>query len=70
MKELSLFLQNRSVRRVGVFILIAFVLYLLRSQMNIILLTFIFSYLITRLENFIYGESPFIGKLLYCYFMF
>ncbi|WP_253248817.1 hypothetical protein, partial [Listeria monocytogenes] len=25
MKELSLFLQNRSVRRVGVFILIAFV---------------------------------------------
>ncbi|HFK0628964.1 hypothetical protein, partial [Listeria monocytogenes] len=29
MKELSLFLQNRSVRRVGVFILIAFVLYLL-----------------------------------------
>ncbi|EQC0603415.1 TPA: hypothetical protein ACGY55_001087, partial [Listeria monocytogenes] len=26
MKELSLFLQNRSVRRVGVFILIAFVL--------------------------------------------
>ncbi|EHH9773932.1 AI-2E family transporter [Listeria monocytogenes] len=53
MKELSLFLQNRSVRRVGVFILIAFVLYLLRSQMNIILLTFIFSYLITRLENFI-----------------
>ncbi|MDE8628153.1 hypothetical protein, partial [Listeria monocytogenes] len=27
MKELSLFLQNRSVRRVGVFILIAFVLY-------------------------------------------
>ncbi len=53
MKELSSFLQNRSVRRVGVFILIAFVLYLLRSQMNIILLTFIFSYLITRLENFI-----------------
>ncbi|EIE5737007.1 AI-2E family transporter, partial [Listeria innocua] len=53
MKELSLFLQNRSVRRVGVFLLIAFVLYLLRSQMNIILLTFIFSYLITRLENFI-----------------
>ncbi|EAC4284194.1 TPA: AI-2E family transporter, partial [Listeria monocytogenes] len=50
MKELSSFLQNRSVRRVGVFILIAFVLYLLRSQMNIILLTFIFSYLITRLE--------------------
>ncbi|HHQ0952580.1 TPA: hypothetical protein ACSK92_002840, partial [Listeria innocua] len=27
MKELSLFLQNRSVRRVGVFLLIAFVLY-------------------------------------------
>lgn len=56
MKELSSFLQNRSVRRVGVFILIAFVLYLLRSQMNIILLTFIFSYLITRLENFILRE--------------
>ncbi len=57
MKELSSFLQNRSVRRVGVFILIAFVLYLLRSQMNIILLTFIFSYLITRLENFILLEN-------------
>lgn len=53
LKELSLFLQNKSVKRFGVFLLLAFVLYLLRSQINIILLTFIFSYLITRLENFI-----------------
>ncbi|WP_051993470.1 AI-2E family transporter [Listeria floridensis] len=36
-----------------VFILVAFVLYLLRSMMDIILLTFIFSFLITRLEGFI-----------------
>lgn len=47
------FFKNRSVRRVAVFVLVAFVLYLLRSMMEIILLTFIFSFLITRLEGFI-----------------
>ncbi|WP_439442598.1 AI-2E family transporter [Listeria aquatica] len=53
MDSLIQFFKNRSVRRVAVFVLVAFVLYLLRSMMDIILLTFIFSFLITRLEGFI-----------------
>ncbi|WP_255464961.1 AI-2E family transporter [Listeria sp. PSOL-1] len=53
MNELTELFKKRGVRRIFVFILLAFVLYLLRSMMNIILLTFIFSFLITRLENFI-----------------
>lgn len=57
MKELSSFLQNRSVRRVGVFILIAFVLYLLRSQMNIILLTFIFFLPYYTFREFYFTEN-------------
>lgn len=46
-------LSKKSTRRILVFLAVVFVLYLLRSMMDIILLTFIFSFLITRLENFI-----------------
>lgn len=53
MNEFIQFIKQKSVRRVLVFVLLVFVLYLLRSMMDIILLTFIFSFLITRLENFI-----------------
>ncbi|AQY51034.1 hypothetical protein PWEIH_13290 [Listeria weihenstephanensis FSL R9-0317] len=55
---------NRSFRRVLVFILVAVVLYLLRSMIDIILLTFIFSFLINRLENFILKRISIYRKVI------
>lgn len=55
---------NRSFRRVLVFVLVAFVLYLLRSMIDIILLTFIFSFLINRLENFILKRVSIYRKII------
>ncbi|MBC1292766.1 AI-2E family transporter [Listeria booriae] len=55
---------NRSFRRVLVFVLVAFVLYLLRSMIDIILLTFIFSFLINRLENFILKRISIYRKII------
>ncbi|MBC1562603.1 AI-2E family transporter [Listeria booriae] len=55
---------NRSFRRVLVFALVAFVLYLMRSMIDIILLTFIFSFLINRLENFILKRISIYRKII------
>ncbi|CAM4274018.1 AI-2E family transporter [Listeria booriae] len=55
---------NRSFRRVLVFVLVAFVLYLMRSMIDIILLTFIFSFLINRLENFILKRISIYRKII------
>ncbi len=45
--------ENDTARRVLVFVLLGIVLYLLRSMIDLILLTFIFAFLVTRLENVI-----------------
>jgi predicted PurR-regulated permease PerM len=45
------FLQHASVRRFFVFLVMAAVLYLFRGMMNLILLTFIFTFLMDRLEH-------------------
>lgn len=45
--------ENDTARRVLVFVLLGVVLYLLRSMIDLILLTFIFAFLVTRLENVI-----------------
>lgn len=42
--------ENDTARRVLVFVLLGIVLYLLRSMIDLILLTFIFAFLVTRLE--------------------
>lgn len=69
MNDLIRFVKQKSVTRVLVFLLLVFVLYLVRSMIDIILMTFIFSYLITRLENFILKRAsiyrPIIVIILY-----
>ncbi|MEC1260599.1 AI-2E family transporter [Bacillus swezeyi] len=53
MAALFKFFQHPGVRRFFVFVVLAGVLYLFRSMMNLILLTFIFTFLMNRLENVI-----------------
>ncbi|VEH76760.1 putative integral inner membrane protein [Bacillus licheniformis] len=55
MAALIKFFQHPGVRRFSVFVVLAGVLYLFRSMMNLILLTFIFTFLMNRLENVIRG---------------
>jgi len=52
------FFQRKGVRRITIFVLIALVLYLLRSMMDLILLTFIFSYLVNRLQKIVTKWFP------------
>lgn len=56
--------ENNTARRVLVFILIGVVLYLLRSMIDLILLTFIFAFLVTRLENVILKRVRIPRKLI------
>jgi predicted PurR-regulated permease PerM len=51
--EIIHWLKRTSVKRIIIFSILIFVLYLLRSILNIILLTFIFSFLMNGLVNFI-----------------
>lgn len=53
----SLF-QKRGVRRVLIFVLITLILYFLRSMMDLMLLTFIFSYLVNRLQKIVTRWFP------------
>ncbi|MBC2191308.1 AI-2E family transporter [Listeria sp. FSL L7-0229] len=56
--------ENDTARRVLVFILLGIVLYLLRSMIDLILLTFIFAFLVTRLENVILKRIRIPRKLI------
>ncbi len=47
------YLQNQSVKRFAILALICFILYELRGLLNIILLTFVITYLVDRLNNFL-----------------
>jgi predicted PurR-regulated permease PerM len=47
------FLTNHAVKRVTIFAILIFILYMLRSMINVILLTFIFSFLLDRLVNLV-----------------
>jgi predicted PurR-regulated permease PerM len=57
------FFKNTSLKRVVIFAIIIFILYLLRSVINIILLTFIFSFLINGLEKVISKRIPINRKI-------
>lgn len=50
------YLKRQSVRRVLIFALLIFILYLVRSLIDLLLLTFIFSFLIDRLETFVHRK--------------
>lgn len=47
------FLQNKSLKRIIIFSLLVLVLYLMRSMINLILLTFILTYLMSRFQEVI-----------------
>ena len=53
------FIQNERLRRFCVLALIIFVLYLSRSMITTILLTFIFTYLAVRLVHFVQRYTPY-----------
>ncbi|MBM7717283.1 AI-2E family transporter [Siminovitchia sp. FSL H7-0308] len=56
--------QKKGVKRIIIFALIVLILYSMRSMMNLILLTFIFSYLMNRLIEFTAKRIPVNRKLL------
>src|SRR3954471_8183985 len=63
MDEVRKLFQNKGVKRIIVFVLIALVVYSMRSMINFILLTFIFTFLMDRLVNFITNKVPVNRKL-------
>ena len=52
------FKENVPVRRFVVFFIIAALLYLMRAMMNTILLTFIFTYIVVHMINFVKRKLP------------
>ncbi len=63
MNELTKLFQNKGVKRVIIFVLIALVLYSMRSMINFILLTFIFTFLMNRLVSLVTQKIPINRKL-------
>ncbi|WP_203249021.1 AI-2E family transporter [Sporosarcina beigongshangi] len=64
MEVITDFFKNKSVKRVIIFALIIFILFSVRSMMNLILLTFIFSFLMNRLVEFTVKRVRLNRKLL------
>jgi len=58
MNELAKLFQNKGIRRLVIFLLIALVLFSMRSMINFILLTFIFTFLMDRLTSFVIKRVP------------
>ncbi|HBZ11738.1 MAG TPA: AI-2E family transporter [Bacillus bacterium] len=56
--DVAAFFQKKGVKRIIIFGLIVLILYSLRSMINLILLTFIFSYLMNRLIEFTAKRIP------------
>ncbi|GIN92413.1 AI-2E family transporter [Siminovitchia terrae] len=56
--DVAAFFQKKGVKRIIIFALIVLILYSLRSMINLILLTFIFSYLMNRLIEFTAKRIP------------
>ncbi|MBB6443443.1 AI-2E family transporter [Bacillus benzoevorans] len=63
MDELTKIIQNKSVKRFIILVLIALVLYSMRSMINFILLTFIFTFLINSLVSIVYKKLHINRKL-------
>ena len=58
MNEIAKIFENKGVRRFLIFLLVALVLYGIRSMIDFILLTFIFTYLMDRLSTFVLRKVP------------
>ncbi|KLT18596.1 AI-2E family transporter [Neobacillus vireti] len=57
-------LQSSGFKRISIFIVIAVIIYAMRSMINLILLTFIFAFLMDRLVQFIGSKIPLNRKLI------
>ncbi|MEH7301715.1 AI-2E family transporter [Neobacillus drentensis] len=57
-------LNSSGFKRISIFVLIALVLYAMQSMINLILLTFIFTFLMDRLVQFIERKIPLNRKLI------
>lgn len=57
-------LHSSGFKRISIFVLIALVLYAMQSMINLILLTFIFTFLMDRLVQFIERKIPLNRKLI------
>ena len=64
MDELTKIIQNKGVKRFIILVLIALVLYSMRSMINFILLTFIFTFLMNSLVNVVYKRLHINRKLI------
>lgn len=64
MDELARIFQNKSVKRIFIFVLIVLILYSMRSMINFILLTFIFSFLMDRLVTIVSKKIPVNWKII------
>ncbi|MFD1706559.1 AI-2E family transporter [Siminovitchia sediminis] len=64
MEEVLAFFRKKEVKRLIIFALIVLILYSLRSMINLILLTFIFSYLMNRLVEFTARRVPIPRRIL------
>lgn len=64
MNELVKLFQNKGVRRILIFLLIALVLYSMKSMIDFILLTFIFTFLMDRLTSIVVKRVPINRKLI------
>ncbi|WP_342514326.1 AI-2E family transporter [Sporosarcina sp. FSL K6-1522] len=64
MDALTDFFRKKEVKRIIIFALIIFILFSVRSMMNLILLTFIFSFLMNRLVEFSVKHIPLNRKVL------
>lgn len=64
MSMINKLMQSSSLKRILIFAIIALVLYAMRSMINLILLTFIFTFLMDRLVQFIQKKIPLNRKLL------
>lgn len=57
-------LQSTSFKRISIFVIIAIVIYAMKSMINLILLTFIFAFLMDRLVQFIERKIPLNRRLI------
>ncbi|RKN86795.1 AI-2E family transporter [Paenibacillus ginsengarvi] len=56
MSYIVAFFQHKDVRRFGILALFCLILFLLRSMLNIMLLTFLFAFLMNRIHSFVYRQ--------------
>ncbi|MEH7392623.1 AI-2E family transporter, partial [Bacillus sp. JJ1474] len=63
MESIRSLINNNAFKRLLIFSILVFLLYMLRSMINLILITFIFSFLLDRLVNIVSNKFKLHRKL-------